>query len=177
MNFQSLQELCGSSTLEVTYKFQREANFKQLSVGAWGTVINTGKWAHSGVSDWLLSAMGRGSRTEGRTCVEGLFQILPLVQSNLYPTLTKETLNCKEIRYLPIVTWLVCDKASMKASQSWFSFEIFLSTQVIRKRTTHFPAPEAGLGKTLPYAVRPPGSWGCTKLSAAHSGQSWNESN
>lgn len=43
MNFQSLQKLCGSSTVEITYKFQREANFKQLSVGAWGTVINTGK--------------------------------------------------------------------------------------------------------------------------------------
>lgn len=33
MNFQSLQELCGSSSLEVS-KFQLEANLKQLLMDA-----------------------------------------------------------------------------------------------------------------------------------------------
>lgn len=107
-----------------------------------------------------------GSRTKGRTCVEGLFQILPLAQSHLYPTLTKETLGICHGWFVTKLEWKLRSPGS--PLRSYYQ-------RIIRNHTTHFPAPEAGLGKTLPHAVRPPGSWGCAKLSAAPLGQSWNE--
>lgn len=43
IHFQSLKELCGSSSLEIISKISLKANFKRLLMDAWSTV-----WENSG---------------------------------------------------------------------------------------------------------------------------------